>query len=330
MPIEIKPYQIQLLKLLFVVALFYWLLSKGNLDLSSFRSILSVQLVLVSVSISLIAVFVNSFRWWLLLKGRLFDVSYFKALSLTFVGLFFNFAMPGSVGGDVMKGYYICRDHTERKLDATFTILMDRLIGVYAMLSLAILGILLSWDQVRSNLIIMNLFWLMLIIAVGALSVFLFFLLQNDQAKWIKKISSYKFFGIQILLKILKALQSYKNNLQMLFAAYLLSFVSQLLAIMLFKYVGSLLGESLSFETYLFAVALGFISSSVPISPGGVGVGQVAFYFFFKTYTGQDLQVGAIGITVQQATMFLLGLVGGVLYLKMGKGKSFTVKELKI
>lgn len=297
----------------------YWMLAKGNLDLAAMKSVLTPNLIIIGMGILLIMITVNHWRWWLLLIARKFDVTFLKTLALTYIGLFFNFTMPGSVGGDFVKGYYICRNHPERKVDAALTILMDRVIGIFAMISLALLGVLLSWNEVKRNLIILNLFWILLVLFWGVLFFFVFFMYQNDQARWIKKISTYSFWGLSFLLNVLKSFQAYRNQLGAIFWAFVLSIVSQLLAICLFMIIGRELGEDLGLQVYLFAVTLGYISSAIPLSPGGVGVGQLAFYFFFKTYTGQDLQVGTIGITLQQAGMFSLGLVGGLLYLIQGK-----------
>lgn len=319
---KFKNYSLQVFKITFAVSLMYWMLSKGNLDLKLLEGVLNPLLILIGYIILIAMITINHWRWWILLNARNFDVTFLKSLTLTYIGLFFNFAMPGSVGGDVVKGYYICRHHPERKMDAAFTILMDRVIGIFAMLSLAIIGILLSWREVQQNLIIQNLFWLMTVLFFGVLFLFVFFLYQNDQARWLQKVSQIHVFGVSFLLRVLKAFQAYRHRLKSLFIAFVLSLLSQFLAISLFMYIGAELGEHLGFETYLFAVALGFISSAIPLSPGGVGVGQVAFYFFFKTYTGQDLQVGTIGITLQQAGMFSLGLVGGLLYLIKGKPPS--------
>ncbi|MCB0356752.1 MAG: flippase-like domain-containing protein [Bdellovibrionales bacterium] len=327
MTAKLKKYTIQFAKLLFDGGLLYWMLAQGNLDINSFKNILTPSFVVICYLLVLLMLNVNNMRWWLLLKARHFTTSYLNTLSLTFIGLFFNFVMPGSVGGDVIKGYYICKDHPERKIDAAFTILMDRVIGIFAMLSLALIGILISWQNISHNMVIVNLFWFMLILFFVILFVFVFFLLQNNQAKWIKKVEATHFVGIGFIIKVLRAFQAYRNNVKVIILTFVFSLMSQLLAVAMFAFVGEQLGEELSFAAYMFAVALGFITSAVPISPGGVGVGQVAFFFFFKTYTGQDLQVGSIGITIQQATMFSLGLIGGLLYLRTSKSQT-QIEEL--
>ncbi len=48
-------------------------------------------------------------RWWWLLRVTGTDVSLWEALRFTWIGIFFNTAMPGSTGGDVVKALYIMK-----------------------------------------------------------------------------------------------------------------------------------------------------------------------------------------------------------------------------
>ena len=45
-------------------------------------------------------------RWWLLLRARGIPVTLWNTFRLTMVGHFFNFCMPGTTGGDLVKAYY--------------------------------------------------------------------------------------------------------------------------------------------------------------------------------------------------------------------------------
>jgi len=58
------------------------------------------------------------------------------------VGLFFNVFLPGLVGGDVVRFYYIFRLAPRKKLPGSLSIVMDRLLGLLAIVFLsAIVGI---------------------------------------------------------------------------------------------------------------------------------------------------------------------------------------------
>ena len=38
--------------------------------------------------------------------------------------------MPGAVGGDIIKAFYVCRENSQRKTPVLLSILLDRIIGL--------------------------------------------------------------------------------------------------------------------------------------------------------------------------------------------------------
>ena len=72
-------------------------------------------------------------------------------------------------------------------------------------------------------------------------------------------------------------------------------------------------------KAYVFAVPLGLIATALPISPAGVGVGQVAFSYLFDWSTGVKSAIGSNLITAHQIVTFFLSLSGGVFYLRRPK-----------
>ena len=56
-------------------------------------------------------------RWWRLLAVAGCVTSWFNALRLTFLGMFFNLVMPGLTGGDVIKAVIVARENPERRAE---------------------------------------------------------------------------------------------------------------------------------------------------------------------------------------------------------------------
>ncbi len=70
-------------------------------------------------------------RWMALLKPHQVSLSFWQAVKLTFLGLFYNNFMPGSVGGDLLKGWYVTHHCPgTKKLHAALSVLIDRLLGL--------------------------------------------------------------------------------------------------------------------------------------------------------------------------------------------------------
>lgn len=75
------------------------------------------------------------FRW--LLHAQDVKVSYWESIKLCYAGNFLNFVtVLGSTGGDMFKMYYVSL-HTERKVEAATTVVLDRVVGLFGLLMLA-------------------------------------------------------------------------------------------------------------------------------------------------------------------------------------------------
>ena len=87
-----------------------WLVSRGSLDLSQLLREVRWFHFLGGIVICLVMLGLNNWRWFLLLRKQGIDMSFSQVFRLTMIGQFFNYMVPGGVGGDVVKGYYLVRD----------------------------------------------------------------------------------------------------------------------------------------------------------------------------------------------------------------------------
>ncbi len=72
-------------------------------------------------------------RWWYLLRKVDLPIPFKEAFRLTFIGFFFNSAVPGLTGGDLVKAFYIAKQKPQAKVRAFMTVLVDRVIGLFAL-----------------------------------------------------------------------------------------------------------------------------------------------------------------------------------------------------
>lgn len=69
-------------------------------------------------------------------------VTFPRILKLTLIGNFFNMVLPGSVGGDVIKGVFLIRSEEEGKGRSSGMVIMDRVLGLFALLLVAVASVL--------------------------------------------------------------------------------------------------------------------------------------------------------------------------------------------
>lgn len=80
--------------------------------------------------------FVTAIRWRNLMRPQGIDMPLGKCLQLTFVGQFYSIILPGITGGDLVKIVYAAR-LTGSKTKSFITIILDRLIGLIALMVIA-------------------------------------------------------------------------------------------------------------------------------------------------------------------------------------------------
>jgi uncharacterized protein (TIRG00374 family) len=114
--------------------------------------------------------FLAAFRWYILLRVQGVHLPAWRVGALLMLGIFFNMFMPGGTGGDVLKIFYLIKEIPKKKAAGLLAVLMDRLIGLLAliMISTVIIGIQYSW--LKTNPVSRNLTWILLLILLSGLS----------------------------------------------------------------------------------------------------------------------------------------------------------------
>ncbi len=318
-----------LLKILLAVGLIVWIVRRGGLDLEALKIVLEPKAFLLLGSLAFAQILVNNARWLFLLRGQGFNTTTGKTLPLTLMGLFFNYAMPGSVGGDIIKGYYLAQDHPEQKLAAGVSVFMDRLIGFFVMVLSGSLAILMFRERLDHDARLVAIGTGTLLVTLVFILILAFSLSRRLQrplrwmAKWLERLP-----GHRILEDIYRAMHSYRYRTRELMFALLFSVANQLFLIAFFYFAAGLLGEGhIPVSIFWFCIPIGLVAQAVPVSPAGVGVGQAVFYFLFEAALGQPTQVGTVGITLIQMFQFLFGIVGAFFYLQRGRLKATTLQR---
>lgn len=310
-----------IVKLLVSGALIWWLIHRGSLNFSLLADLAARPTYLLSaVTASFINVCLNNYRWAVLLRGQGFPVGAKQTLPLTLIGLFFNYAMPGGVGGDIVKGYYLMQDYPARRTAAATSVAIDRLIGLAGMVATSLVAVALNLETVRSRPELVSL-------AIGVAGLFLAFATFFALA-FSRRLYGHRFVDIalsrlpggRLIRQIYEAVHSYRTAMPSFWKACALTLLSQSFALTFFILIGRAMGfVDVPIVAYVFAVPLGLIVTALPISPAGVGVGQVAFSYLFDWSIGAKSAIGSNLITAHQIVTFLLSLSGAVFYFRRKK-----------
>ena len=273
-------------------------------------------ILLLGVVLLYLQVAIGAWRWNLLLGVQGLQLPLNKAFSLTMIGALFNIAIPGAVGGDVVKGYYVSRCTFERKAHAATTVLVDRIVGLLGLLALAMLAGLLDWSLVRSN----RTFTLLFVFTAASLLAGCLVLWISFAATWKSAVAverlAHRLPGAAIINRVIESLLEYRSQPSVVLRAIAVSIVAQALGCLAFYLSALALGYGdIPLPAYLLVVPLGLVSTALPLAPAGIGVGQTAFYALFHLLPGVTGDMGANTCTVFQCLTVLMDLTGLAFYL---------------
>jgi uncharacterized membrane protein YbhN (UPF0104 family) len=129
-----------LLKLCISIALLYFVYQKINFnDLKTTYQTANPLYLLVAIVFFVTSQLVSSVRLNYIFHQSNFMLSQKSNLKLYFVGMFYNFFIPGGIGGDAYKVYLLNKRFDWKLKTITQNVLVDRLIGLIAIAFIACL-----------------------------------------------------------------------------------------------------------------------------------------------------------------------------------------------
>jgi uncharacterized membrane protein YbhN (UPF0104 family) len=308
-----------LAKLGVAFGLIYWLWRRGAIDFGKVGDTVRDPVWLAECSgLCLAGMVIITIRWLLLLRLEGIDLSVFAALKLTFVGQFWNSVLPGAVTGDVVKMYYIGKKSPDKKAEAYATVMIDRVIGLAALVYLAFFAALLNKDFVFAaghEKLKLTFYGNALAAAgftVGILALVLGF---GRKSSFADRIRGSRLPGIEHARRGYRTLIRLGERPGILVASFALGVFSHSLLVIMGIISARALGEQrIETSTYGFIVPVGLFVNSIPVGlPGGLGVGEEAFKKLFE-WAGGGVTVGATVMLLMRIAQTAWALVGGVIY----------------
>lgn len=279
----------------------------------AFASMESLWLVR-AVGLFLLSFLVVVTRWWRLLALAGCPTSWFNALRLTFLGMFFNLVVPGLTGGDVIKAVIVARENPRRRADALVSVVVDRILGMGSLALIAAAVILVSGDAFRE--LRLPLFGLL---AAGLVGVLLYASPHVRRGLGLSKLVDRLPLGDK-LRSLDRAALVYLGHPLELSVAVLLSLFNHAVIIFGVQCLGHAVGvdaQAVGLRDYFVVVPVANIVSALPLAPGGWGLGEAAYGVLFKMI-GASATLGVAISVVFRLIQLGFGLVGGLFLLLPG------------
>lgn len=256
----------------------------------------------------------HGWRWWLLLRAQGLDLSLHWAHWVTWISQFYNAFLLGGLGGDVARVFYVCRDEPTQKTAGLATILLDRVMGLAVLMSLAAVALA---TKARALSEVPGFQWLFVSvvgISLGGLAAAVF-LLRTDPGRWPSLV--HRMVGERGVATVTQLLEKTRGSGREHALALVGSYAIWLLDIASIWFFARAVGLHLPLMETCIASSLAYAITALPISVGGHGVREGAllgvlglFALLPDTEAGRNAAL-LLALLVWSASV-IWSLVGGI------------------
>lgn len=297
---------------LFLLALLFCMARENSSKIWQLLSAVNTSCFILAFLMFLVSILFMAWRLKIALAAQDADFGIKDTFPLTLIGYFFTNFMPSSVGGDLVKGYCISK-RLKTKLASYTSVFVDRLIGMFSLISIASIALLFTRKEVEHKFV----FWT--IGLMFSFSVLFIFLLKNN--KVLKKIVNafrllrlFQLLKIDALLKkIYTSVDMYANQQKRVLQMFILSLVAQCIVFFAIYLLANSLCAQVPFGKVLLVMPIIFTLCMLPVTMNGLGLREWGFVFFLTPNIGE---AAALSLSFLYLAMFLLvSILGGIAYL---------------
>jgi uncharacterized protein (TIRG00374 family) len=301
------------LRLALGVAILGHLYKSGAIDVRPLAKLVPAwHITLAAMSILLADAYLMALRTCWMLEPVGLRLTVWNSFQLNLVTSFFSNVAPGAAGADAARLFYATKGNAGTRAEVATVMILDRAVGFFSMLLLPLMFAPFFWKLLSSVRVMRN---LLLVDAVAAGVIFLGFLLCLYSPA-IRSCLALEFLEWErwsrVAGRVLTTLVMYRRHFGTLLRALLIAMVANLSVIAIMALAFVVLNPAWVSARMFLAVPLGEIANCLPLTPGGLGVGEAAFHSLF-TWSG--LQGGVEGVLCWRIWKALVGLIGLGVYL---------------
>lgn len=267
----------------------------------------------------LLAITLNWVRWQVLVRALELDFSFRDAFRLGALGHLLSQVSLGSVGGDLFKAMAVAREHPGKQTEAVASVIIDRVVGLYAMLLVATGGTLAVGESMAATTELRALTTFVLTLAaIGTLGVGLLMtptLTGPHVRTMLEKIP----LAGRTLARLFGAADAYRHERRYLFAAIGIAcctHLSLVAAIWLISHGLPVVAPTLA---AIFLIGpLSLCAGAIPMTPAGLGTFEAAMNQLF-TAVGSRPGDGLLVAICYRVMTYVVAGIGAAYYLSARK-----------
>lgn len=261
----------------------------------------------------------SSQRWKVLANAVGFGGTFYEYLKYFFIGMFFNLALPTSVGGDVVRAWYLAYKVNDglvenRRSKAVLSVFADRFSGVLVLVAIAVVATILS--PVELPVWVKGAVFSIGCGAIGSLAILP--LLAKFSVRFPK------------LLVVLKSAKLCFGNLNVLVSTTAMSLWVQISSVSIMMLIGLGMDLPIPLPFYFVMVPLVTLMTMLPISLGGMGLREGATVLMLTPLA--IAPASAVALSVLCFSVYIaVGMLGIFFYLgSRGDASGSDMKDVRM
>lgn len=267
-----------------LLSLLVWFNWDGLRDLSTRR--IGWSFFLAAVGVRFVGLCLTFTRWWLLVTGIGLPLKWLDAFRLGMFCEACNFVGPGAAGGDLVKAVWLAKDHREKRASAAATVLLDRILGVWALfLSGALASLLPSTVPLGSEMQ-----WAVWLLWGGSLAgligLGLMLLPAVTHSRVMHWLTTWRGVG-RIVRELMDSITLYQGRPRAIVLAGGLSLLGHVGFLSSFYLCAAALHDDRPIPGYvdhLVGLPVPEAISAIPLTPGGIGTLEAAVGYFYQQH----------------------------------------------
>lgn len=305
-----KKIALSVLKVALSIGLLFYIVKKADLGaiITTIQTV-KIEFYFYAVGVFFISVPIRALRWGIFLKEKRVHVPQTKLLLLYFIGMFFNTFLPTIFAGDAVRTYYIYKEYHSPEIPAT-SVIMERFCGL---LTLFLIGLFSSlyWLLKFSPSSFVKTSFAISLVAVCAMTLLISPSFHRRISTLLQKVNLKAVWAGSE--RIYNSFQGYTKNRKALSAGIVLSFLTSATTIIIAYCLSLSLSWQVPLHVFFFTLPIITITTMIPVSFGGVGVRETAFFLVFSQFGVAGPSAIALALLWYSINL-ISGSLGGLCY----------------
>jgi len=300
-------------------ALVYWFYSSKMIDFSVLGTLhLHLQVVVIATALVVVQLFLGGWRVQLLLAEHKIAVGILRCVSFNSVGIFYSIFLPGGMSGDLARAYCFWRKYPEASKSSLFgALFIDRLLGTVAMLFMGLIG----------GSFLVHTLGLSKFVLIAWVIFTAFCLVYWGVTRLHHRVDKARGGIVARLFRFVEKIDVQGYDWRTLMLGSVLSLAGHFCIVLIVFLFSQLVGSGLGLLKITAVAPLGLLANALPLTPGGLGIGEKGFEMLYSAVGGQN---GGNSFLLSRVFLFAPALLGvGVLIHQFVRAHRSLISGLK-